>query len=878
MSRFWTPAHRHRREGCDLWLKSKDLDDCGCCEGITALTPQALANPPGLGALAYRAGTHGTFKASMLANLAGPGGIPALTTRADDDPAVALLDATAILLDVLTFYEERIANEGYLRTATERMSLLELARTIGYELRPGVAASTYLAFEMETAPTAPAAAMIPVGTKVQSLPGQNETPQTFETVEPIEARPQWNRLLPRSVRPRPPRRGDKWLVLQGTATNLKPGDALLILGDERRQDVADENWALRLVTAVRTVTPPRDGAYTVVRLDQPLDFAQRTLQNPSVFALRQRANLFGHNASDWRTMSISVKATYLGLDETADREEILEYTDWPGFTVAAVADMPTAPSSGKGLYGEYYDGLYGEYYGLNMPDPVSISDGEIIDFEWRPHGPRSWMHLWHFAVRWTGAVEPSVTGKHKFFVDTDGSVRLWVNGRLLIDRKFGEVGQSSGAITLRSGCKYDVKLEYDHQSGGEHIRVQWAPPHSSSAEVIPARQLYPRVTNTLHLDTAYPRLLPGSWLVLETPDAQEAYQIAAAAEMSRAAFLLSARTTQLTLAGENLRGQFNDRLRATTVFAASEELAVAGRPIRTPVQGTRIVLDRRLPALQARRTVIVSGKRTRVAVKRAQQAISAADGVSTVDLAIGDSLLLARTPELLPGRLIRLTLIDKNGVSCTLTLGSCAEALAAFRLTSAKADDAIVSEVAVIVEVPPGKNPTVIVLEKPLLHSYDRATVTIYGNVAAATHGETRREVLGSGDAARGFQRFVLKQKPLTYVAATTAGGAASTLQVRVNDVLWQEAPSLYDLPARERAYITRRDDDGNVTITFGDGATGARLPAGSENVVAAYRVGIGAAGMVKPDQLSLLLTRPLGVQKVANPLAPAGAADPENA
>ncbi len=174
--------------------EDQTLNDCGCCEGITRLTPQDLANAPGLAALRYRVGTHGSFKKTMLAGLAGPGGIPALTTRADDDPAIALLDATATLLDVLTFYQERIANEGYLRTAAERMSVLELARAIGYELKPGVAASTYLAFEMETAPTAPTSAIIAVGTKVQSLPGQDEKPQTFETIAQIEARREWGKI------------------------------------------------------------------------------------------------------------------------------------------------------------------------------------------------------------------------------------------------------------------------------------------------------------------------------------------------------------------------------------------------------------------------------------------------------------------------------------------------------------------------------------------------------------------------------------------------------------------------------------------------------------------------------------------------------------
>src|SRR5207245_3445278 len=72
-----------------------------------------------------------------------------LSTRELDDPSIALLDAWATVADVLTFYEERIANEGYLRTATERRSILELARLVGYNLRPGVSASVYLAYTLE---------------------------------------------------------------------------------------------------------------------------------------------------------------------------------------------------------------------------------------------------------------------------------------------------------------------------------------------------------------------------------------------------------------------------------------------------------------------------------------------------------------------------------------------------------------------------------------------------------------------------------------------------------------------------------------------------------------------------------------------------------
>ena len=58
-----------------------------------------------------------------------------LTTRDPDDFTIALLDGWATLADVLTFYQERIANELWLRTATERDSILRLAQLIGYRLK-----------------------------------------------------------------------------------------------------------------------------------------------------------------------------------------------------------------------------------------------------------------------------------------------------------------------------------------------------------------------------------------------------------------------------------------------------------------------------------------------------------------------------------------------------------------------------------------------------------------------------------------------------------------------------------------------------------------------------------------------------------------------
>src|SRR5215510_2258289 len=104
-------------------------EPCGCCAGLEVVTPQAIANRPGLAAVAYRAGTQAAFLESMLARLStlyldvpvpdGGGTLqrvfplaglvvkngtqqhtsPGLSTRDPNDPAIALLDAWAVVGD-----------------------------------------------------------------------------------------------------------------------------------------------------------------------------------------------------------------------------------------------------------------------------------------------------------------------------------------------------------------------------------------------------------------------------------------------------------------------------------------------------------------------------------------------------------------------------------------------------------------------------------------------------------------------------------------------------------------------------------------------------------------------------------------------------------
>ena len=152
---------------------------CGCCQPPEQSTPLAIYNRPGLSAVAYRIGTYASFRESMLGAISRTPELAGLGTRRDDDYAITFLDLWAAVADVLTFYQERYFNEVLVRTATQDESLRRLAALLGYDPRPGVAAVAELAFTADFNKVI----QVPVGLRVQSVPAQNQQPQTFETLE-----------------------------------------------------------------------------------------------------------------------------------------------------------------------------------------------------------------------------------------------------------------------------------------------------------------------------------------------------------------------------------------------------------------------------------------------------------------------------------------------------------------------------------------------------------------------------------------------------------------------------------------------------------------------------------------------------------------------
>ncbi len=350
-------------------MSDAPLDDCGCC-GETPPAP-SVRNRPGLDRLAYRAGTHGAFLRAMTDRLPSwtlpgdelteaeaaspPRPLAALTTRDGADPAIALLDAWACVADVLTFYQERIANEGFLRSATERRSILELARAIGYELKPGVAASACLAFTVEDAPGAPREAVIEPRVRVLSVPGQDERPQTFETIEQIDARAEWNALKPRTTRKQDLAIDTTTAYFAGIATGLQPADVIVLVGAERERWPGSEAWDVRIVETVAAV--PERG-HTVVTWRPGLgERPSHPAAEPRAYVFRVRASLFGHAAAEWDNLPAEIKTLYGSGSE------------WPGFAINVGSS--TAPAE-IDLDAAYPQILPDSWVALVKPDYVEL--------------------------------------------------------------------------------------------------------------------------------------------------------------------------------------------------------------------------------------------------------------------------------------------------------------------------------------------------------------------------------------------------------------------------------------------------------------------------------------------------------------------------
>ena len=152
-------------------------------------------------------------------------------------------------------------------------------------------------------------------------------------------------------------------------------------------------------------------------------------------------------------------------------------------------------------------------------------------------------------------------------------------------------------------------------------------------------------------------------------------------------------------------------------------------------------------------------------------------------------------------------------------------------------------------------------------------------NLLAVSRGKTvTGEVLGSGDGTVAGQEFVVQQSPVTYLMAPASTGSLnykSTLQIYVDTVEWQEEQSFYGQEPDALVFVTEEDANNQTHVMFGDGINGARLPTGTNNVVANYRTGSGQSAPAAGTLTTIVQPQP-HLQAILNPIAAGGGSDPD--
>ena len=318
-------------------------------------------NQPNLDRVGYRLGTFTSFRRAMLDDLprALPGWRASPTGR---DRAEAVLELWAYVADVLAFYQELIANEAFLGTASRSDSLRRLAELVGYRPSPGSAAETLLAF----AATPGAKASIPAGLRVTSQPEGDRPAAIFETDAPLAARAEHNaiglsrfgevdqfaadRLATGSARPPTAVRGPSVLpdatratrrtvVFEGAGLRIRPGAYVLLLDHPYELQAGTPrfgNGQLRQV--VEAEEDLRAGTTTLTWLEDP---ATALAQTPQVFAFRIEGAPFGHLAAGPAGALPQGDETVLELDAVYDG--IVPRAGAPSFVV--LVDTETARKS-----------------------------------------------------------------------------------------------------------------------------------------------------------------------------------------------------------------------------------------------------------------------------------------------------------------------------------------------------------------------------------------------------------------------------------------------------------------------------------------------------------------------------------------------------
>lgn len=147
------------------------------------------------------------------------------------------------------------------------------------------------------------------------------------------------------------------------------------------------------------------------------------------------------------------------------------------YTTVAYHMLRSSQTRGRGLSATYYSGV-------DFDKPVLTRNDPKIDFNWSKGAPAASVPADNFSVRWAGQVKPRYSEDYTFYTNTDDGVRLWVDGKLLIDRWVDQPAKEySAKVRLEGGKEYPIVMEYYDATQHAVAKLQWSSASQNKAVI-----------------------------------------------------------------------------------------------------------------------------------------------------------------------------------------------------------------------------------------------------------------------------------------------------------------------------------------------------------------------------------------------------------
>ncbi|MBN1608020.1 MAG: DUF4968 domain-containing protein, partial [Polyangiaceae bacterium] len=191
-------------------------------------------------------------------------------------------------------------------------------------------------------------------------------------------------------------------------------------------------------------------------------------------------NLKGHDLDLWQhngTIVIPFLVSSRGWGIYWDNTSFTRFGDLRALEPIPAEQLLDASGKPGGLTGSYYRGehfdqLVGER--IDRVIDISLSSKEKkpnhLIYPGLPEGPAS--------IRWTGQVEPEVTGDYTLQTFSNNGIKLWIDDQLVVNhwRQGWLPWKDVAKLRLEAKRRYKIRLEWTKDQGMETVQLLWKTP------------------------------------------------------------------------------------------------------------------------------------------------------------------------------------------------------------------------------------------------------------------------------------------------------------------------------------------------------------------------------------------------------------------